>query len=757
MNLKQLEISGFKSFAKKSVFEFGAPVSAVVGPNGSGKSNVAEAIRFVLGEQSMKSLRGKRGEDLIWSGSQNTPRSNHASVSIIFDNKGKKFDIDFDEVVLKREVSRDGVNRYFINGTPVRLKDIFEILAQVHIGATGHHIISQGEADRILSANIKDRRVMIEEALGLKIYQWKIAESEKKLSKTEENLRQVESLRREIAPHIKFLKRQVEKVERAKEMQSELESLYMEYLKKEEVYIAARSELLAEEEKEPKAEFLEIDGKIQKARDVLSKQENSDPKKEKLFSLESEINNARIQKEELGRNLGRIEGMIELEERRSKKQSEKSNLDTVSYSSVKSLAGELQAFLEEAEKNAGDVHFVKNIFSKMRETISGFFMRIQIVQKNSESGGAKEDESGLAEMIEEKNDLEKSLSDCNVHAKKLQEEYEQLKKQIEEEKDSSRDTEREMFEMMARKSELSATLEKINSEKERFAKLDNALKEEIKEGIVLVGRNISLYKNFKVSDQDVLLEERNMQEDRRKKIEKIKIKLEDMGAGGGEDIMKEYEEVTERDLFLAREIEDLGKSAESLGVLIKELSEKLDNDFKEGVQKINKQFQEFFALMFGGGAASLVVVAQKKRKRADTDILLDDNLSEEAMARVENEETEEGIDISVSLPRKKIKGLQMLSGGERALTSIALIFAVSQVNPPPFLVLDETDAALDEANSRKYGDMIEKLSKHSQLIVITHNRETMSRADILYGVTMGSDAVSKLLSVRFDEATLYAK
>jgi len=104
------------------------------------------------------------------------------------------------------------------------------------------------------------------------------------------------------------------------------------------------------------------------------------------------------------------------------------------------------------------------------------------------------------------------------------------------------------------------------------------------------------------------------------------------------------------------------------------------------------------------------------------------------------------------LPRKKIRGLEVLSGGERALTSIALLFAMSQVNPPPFLVLDETDAALDEANSRRYGDMIEDLSRHSQLILITHNRETMRRAGILYGVTMGRDSISKLLSVKFDEA-----
>jgi chromosome segregation protein len=117
----------------------------------------------------------------------------------------------------------------------------------------------------------------------------------------------------------------------------------------------------------------------------------------------------------------------------------------------------------------------------------------------------------------------------------------------------------------------------------------------------------------------------------------------------------------------------------------------------------------------------------------------------------------EGIEIDVSLPHKKVKELHSLSGGERSLTSIALLFAMSSVNPPPFLILDETDAALDEANSRRYGDMLELLGERSQLIVVTHNRETMSRASILYGVTVGSEGASKLLSIKFEEAASIAK
>jgi len=237
-------------------------------------------------------------------------------------------------------------------------------------------------------------------------------------------------------------------------------------------------------------------------------------------------------------------------------------------------------------------------------------------------------------------------------------------------------------------------------------------------------------------------------------MERIKIRLEDAGVAGGDDIVKEYKETTERDGFLERELEDLLKSSEALKNLIKELDEKITVEFKIGVQKINVQFQEFFSKMFGGGTASLSVVKEKKKKKSDLEIEVEDEGDE---IEEKEEEESEGLEIEVSLPKKKIKGLIMLSGGERALTSIALIFAVSQVNPPPFIILDETDAALDEANSRRYGDMIDSLAKYSQLILITHNRETMSRAGVIYGVTMGSDGVSKLLSIQFDEAVNVAK
>ena len=211
MYLKELTINGFKSFAKKGELEFSAQVTGIVGPNGSGKSNVAEAFRFVLGEQSVKSMRGKKGEDLIFSGTDKVARTNRASVSVVMDNASKTFPVDFDEVQIERIVHRDGSNEYAINGSRVRLKDIQELLASANIGSTGHHIISQGEADRILTASAKERREMIEDALGLKIYQYKKAESERKLAKTVENIAHVTLLRKEAAQHLNFLERQIKK------------------------------------------------------------------------------------------------------------------------------------------------------------------------------------------------------------------------------------------------------------------------------------------------------------------------------------------------------------------------------------------------------------------------------------------------------------------------------------------------------------------------------------------------------------------
>ncbi|MES2223727.1 MAG: AAA family ATPase [Patescibacteria group bacterium] len=743
MYLKSLEINGFKSFGRKSTLEFKTPITSIVGPNGSGKSNVAEAFRFVLGEQSIKSMRGKRGEDLIFNGSTDAGRANRAGVKLVFDNSRKLLNIDFDEVSIERVVFRDGVNEYFINGSKVRLKDISELLAQAHIGSTGHHIISQGEADRILHSNPKERREMIEDALGIKVYQFKIEESSKKLEKTEENIKQVESLRREIAPHLRFLKKQVEKLEKARELKDELVKMAREYFKREEIYVNKTKLAISDEKKAPEGELEDLDNKLIDARRMVEAGLKDKELPPEILTIESSLHNVRHQKDELMREEGRLEGELSYIkksiEKEEKVQSEIGN-KLVPLWEVETLVNDSKIFFEEGEIG-GTLDSLRAAFHKIRESLARFVHK----HKQSDANDVLLNLRKEADSISSKKAaLEHNLKTIKIEEEKLIKEYEERRKEFEKAKDDTREAEKEIFKIIARQNEVRGILDRIKArEREVLFDAEN-LASDMRDISALAGLEVLHFNDLEVSD---LFEERSVQHDRHKHLERLKIRLEETGVVGGEDLQKEHNETEERDQFLARELVDLEQASLDLNNLIKELGEKLNVEFREGVQKINNSFGKYFALMFGGGHASLKLVRPERKRKA----------GDELTGETEENEEEEGIEIEVSLPHKKIKGLIMLSGGERALTSIALLFAISQVNPPPFVILDETDAALDEANSRKYGDMIENLSEHSQLIVITHNRETMSRAGVLYGVTMGKDAVSKLLSISFAEAEQVAK
>ena len=706
--LKLLELEGFKSFGGKTSLDFKHPVVAIVGPNGSGKSNVVEAFRFVLGEQSMKSMRGRLGADLIFKGSKSRSVAPKASVRVHLDNKDRIFkltndagelvNLNFDTISIAREVYPDGQNTYFLNGQDVRLKDIVALLSSVSIGASGHHIISQGEADRILSASPKDRREMIEDGLGLKVYQYKIRESERKLERTEENMKEVSMLRRENAPHLKFLAKQMEKFAKAEELRAELKTIYLEYFQNESAYLADQKESLEKDERSIAVELKSVRERISKEHETAGAETRKIAElgvlDEKKALLDRDVS-------ELGRKLGRIEGIIE------------TKADKVKFSDVCPFCGSkiLSHTPEQTEKRQKEEEELKKLEDE-RETIKG-----ELFKKESELG-------------------------------KVKAEIELQKKKINEEVSALRAKEKEKYTLKLREQELSSGEELVRVKEESWRKEKEAYESELKTAEALVGPEVKNFSGEATSD-------RTIQEETRKKIERIKIRLEEAGEGGGADIRKEYEEMQERDNFLAQEMEDLSKSVESLRNLITELKEKIDTEFKAGVGKINTEFKELFTLMFGGGTASLRVVKPEKRAGAPT-------LEDEVGAPTPDEDRDvgkesEGVEINVSLPQKKVKELAALSGGERSLVSIALLFAMSQVNPPPFLVLDETDAALDESNSRRFGDMLEKLSARSELVVVTHNRETMTRAGVLYGVTLGADGTSKLLSVKLSEAEAIAE
>ncbi len=398
LSLKSIELNGFKSFGKKSELVFGSQISSIVGPNGSGKSNVAEAFRFVLGEQSMKSMRSKKGEDLIWGGSPGLGRMSRAGVKVTFDNSpdraGKRLlDVDFSEVVIERVVYRDGQNEYLMNGTQVRLKDVIRLLAGANIGGSGYQIISQGEADRILNASPKERREMVEDALGLKLYQHKKVESERKLEETANNIEKTRSLRREIAPHLNFLRTQVEKIEKAREMKDELALKLREYLVRENAWITEEDTRLLSEVRLHDAEIKQLNGKLADARGKSRGGGDS-----QITELQVSLNNsehqlaeARRESEKVSRELGRAEGLAS------------SNNVTVeqivAVPHVRTFAREIETALSDTEKKT-DLVEIRGALQHMRERIRLFVSGLGSAPVTNHEARALVDE--LAKSLEEK-------------------------------------------------------------------------------------------------------------------------------------------------------------------------------------------------------------------------------------------------------------------------------------------------------------------------------------------------------------------
>ena len=324
MYLKKVEIMGFKSFANKAVLEFlpagnfgsgkeAKGITAIVGPNGSGKSNVADAIKWAMGEQSMKNLRGRKSEDIIFAGSGSKARLSSASVVLHFDNSDKRIPLDFSEVAIARKIFRSGESEYLINGSKVRLIDVIDLLAKAGVGKESYSVINQGMSDAFLNASIYDRRTIIEDAAGVKQYQIKKARAQRKMESTKENMERVEELIREIQPHLRMLKRQAEKAvqgkdiaEKLKEKQIKLFSFLWNQFQSERQQFSRQKETLG-------ASMMNMQREVDKMNDELGRESKSF--QDSKFQQELENKKGQLQKKlnEVERELIISEGRVIIE------------------------------------------------------------------------------------------------------------------------------------------------------------------------------------------------------------------------------------------------------------------------------------------------------------------------------------------------------------------------------------------------------------------------------------------------------------
>lgn len=761
MVLKKIELHGFKSFAKKTILEFSHSVSAIVGPNGSGKSNIVEAIKWVTGDQSFKGLRIKKGEELLFRGhSGNNVNSAAVTIALQTDSIKRRLEntplskilAGREETIISRLIQKDGINKYFLNDSEARLKDISEILSLMNIGTSRHCIIGQGATDKILYASPTERKIMIEEALGLSIYNFKISEFGRKIKQTQENIIKIEALKNEINPHLKFLQNQVKKFDKTDALKEELKIKCAVYFPTESAFLKKiRDEALTKKE-EPLEKLKNFQKELNEIEESGRKQTFIGISNEALALIKNELEICGKKILENERRLGKIEGMLQAKKENlaaPKPDFNASKIITIESGSLKSFHGGLISKINEISA-ATELNKILSLLKQVKKQVETFFSPLF---RTSDIGCQISDNAAqnvVEKLIEEKEIMEKQIQELKM-------EEETLKKQEKEEKIKIEKQNKQIGESQNRR----IFLEKeINNQKEILRQIEI---EEVKINIRMSDLEKEKNETFRflrqndldgiANQKDIDFESYNENNSlkTREDIRKIRFKIEEAGDKDPE-IMKEYEILKHRDDFFEKELSDLKESLFSLAKLCGDLKQKIQNEFKNGLKKINDEFQKSFEKIFNGGKAALKLTSLKNLVSPETDLSAESGDGETGDGTSRQEKLEE-LEISINLPRKRVHSIETLSGGEKSLTAIALIFAVSSVNPPPFLILDETDAALDEANSKKYGALLQELSAKTQLIVVTHNRETMRQAGVLYGVTLGRDGASQLLSVKLEDST----
>jgi len=726
MQLKHIKLSGFKSFVDPTKISFLSNMVGVVGPNGCGKSNVIDAVRWVLGELSAKNLRGESMVDVIFNGSENRKASGQCSIELLFDNSSAKIGgeyASYNEVSIKRVMTRDAQSNYFINNIKCRRKDVQDIFLGTGLGPSSYAIIEQGMVSKLVSAKPDELRTYIEEAAGVSKYRERRKETESRIKRTKENLSRVKDIKDEIGRLIKRL-----------ENQSKAADKY-NVLKKDK----AKIEL-------DKAVLFSIEAKS-----------NRDGLQKKLDSLNRDLKIKNVESETIQSQIDQFR--TENESVLSEYEDAQKNFYAVGAEIAKREAN-LQNIIKNEQETKSNLAKVKQNYEKAKETEKNFdelspsekAMHILNSIINTIQKYGINSENIKEKAIELKSLLTDILNIATAQSKTLTEEYssrqndledqitnaEKLKKSIEEEikvfVDKSSSAESVLISLRQKQSKFNDELRELENKKSISAldaktisekitnirleqktyeiNLDNSNKKIKEAGIDKDKIDFSQYEDLTVDE----LEEKLVN------IETKIIKLGAINLAAPEEI----EEESKRKKELDEQYNDLIESLEKLTGAIKKIDQETKTIFKNSFDSVNIKLREMFPKLFGGGVAELTLT--------------------------EEDALNAGVILMARPPGKKNSSISQLSGGEKALTALALVFAIFDLNPAPFCLLDEVDAPLDDLNTVRFINLVEEMSKSVQFIFITHNKVSMERSDYLMGVTMQEAGVSRMVSVDVNQA-----
>jgi len=809
MKFKKLDITGFKSFSDKTTFLIEEGLTGIVGPNGCGKSNIVESLRWCMGENSAKSMRGSGMEDVIFSGTSNRPSKNISEVTLLLDNQNKEGPPqfkDFEEVSVRRKIEKDKGSKYYINDKEVRARDVQTLFADLSTGAHSPSLISQGKIGQLVTAKPIERKSILEEAAGISGIHARRQEAETRLNAAENNLKRADELKRQQQKQLDNLKKQAEEATRYKEISKEIKKaeagLY--YLKLREIEqdkkqiqeklgeleddISAvnidfnhNNSLLDEENKKlaplrdkkmesaASLQKLNLDmtnleeeetrvKSLQEKLDKSIKTIESDLEREKSISLDADLNEKRIskEKEEL---LNTENSLLQVEANSSKELREsKGQLDT--------LQGQLDTMLDQIEKDIDeDKKLSKERFQDLRQLVKSI--------------------TSSQEDYAEKFGKDKSIQSDSI---KRKERIKNIDVELENWRNLKSNSEKMISELTDRKNKLLAEINENQKNPERIAtskgqnlqNLENTKRrnEEIENELIKAEKKYNLINQNIKEIQSKLSDLKENKARNEATIEGIENRKKDLlySVKSELNIDNENSILSQSDLNnvspenlpslenQTQKTEKIKKQRESLGSVNLRADEetkkyeteikKMEDDRTDLYSAIVKLKSSIEELNQKGRERLLEAFTKVNRKFNEVYTKLFNGGSAKIELVDSDDPLEAGLEMFVSPPGKRLQSITLLSGGEQALTALSLVFAVFLVNPSPICVLDEVDAPLDDANVTRFCGLLDELTKitKTKFIIITHHALTMSRMHRLFGVTMAEQGVSQLVSVDLQKA-----
>ena len=809
MKFKNLEMTGFKSFSEKTTILIEKGLTGIVGPNGCGKSNIVEALRWCMGENSAKSMRGSGMEDVIFSGTSNRPSKNISEVALLLDNQERSGPIqykEFEEISVKRKIEKNKGSKYFINDKEVRARDVQTFFADLSTGAHSPSLISQGRIGQLVIAKPIERKSILEEAAGISGIHARRQEAETRLNAAENNLKKADELKRQQQKQLENLKKQAEEATRYKEISGQIKKIEagLYYLKIKDIEkdkkliqeklselddeISAvnidynhNNTLLEEENKklaplrDKKMEsaaslqklnldmtnLIEEEKRVKTLQDKLDKSiktVESDLEREKSITLDADLNEKRISKEK--------EDLLNTENKLLDVESNSSKELQISKRELNKLQSQLDVMLDQIEDDIeNDKKLSKETFKELKQLVKKITLsQEEYAEKYGKNKSIESDSIKRKERIKNidvelenwrnlKTNSEKMISELNDRSNRIKLEISENQKNPERIATSKGQNLQNLENIKKRNEEIESEL--VDAEK-KYSFINQNLKviqlklTDLKES---KARNEATIEGIESRKKDLLYSVKNELD--------IDNELSILPQSDLSDIEIEsfpsIEEQTEK-------IEKTKKKRESLGSVNLRADEETKK-YETEIKKMEDDRADLYSAIVKL-KSSIDELNQKGRERlldAYTKVNRKFNevytkLFNGGTAKIElvdsDDPLEAGLEMFVSPPGKRLQSITLLSGGEQALTALSLIFAVFLVNPSPICVLDEVDAPLDDANVTRFCGLLDDLTKitNTKFIIITHHALTMSRMDRLYGVTMAEQGVSQLVSVDLQRA-----